>query len=108
LGRVRNGGLTAKHDLSGASERLRHAVDRAAARAGTQCIQFEVRGSVLYPSNDERRVLIARLVDLENIHRDAVRQFLSGNRTLDGGQGTMTCAGELIRCDAAVSVGLND
>ncbi|MEO6598648.1 MAG: hypothetical protein ABIQ16_02165 [Polyangiaceae bacterium] len=76
--------------MSAASESLCHAVYRAAARTGAQGIQFEVRGAVFYPSDDDRRVPIARLVDLENIHRDTARQFLNRDRTLDRGEGTMT------------------
>ena len=98
-----SGREAAKHDLRGTGGALAHSVDRFATWTGTESIQLEVRSTVLYPSHDHR-VLTARFVDLENIHRDALRQLLSGYSTLNRSEGTMIGTRQLVRGNAVGSV----
>jgi len=61
---------------------LTDAVHGFTAGASSESIQFKVRRAVFYPSHDHRGLLAAVLVDLENIHCNAVSKFLCGDGSL--------------------------
>lgn len=52
---------------------------------------------MLYPSDDDRGVLTAVLVDLENIHGNTVSKFFCCYRALRGSKRTVIGTRQLIR-----------
>ena len=63
---------------------------------------------MLYPGDDHRRLGTARLIDLENIHGDALGELFGSNRALGGRKGPVACSGKLIRGNAIPRIRLND
>jgi hypothetical protein len=59
---------------------------------------------MLYPRHNHRRLLAAALADLENIHRNALRELLGCDRALHGREWTMVGTRELIRGNAVARV----
>jgi len=76
---------------------LTDAVHGSTAGASAESIQFEIWRAVLYPSDYHRGLLAAVLVELENIHCNAVSKFLRGHRSLCRGQRAMVGTRKLIR-----------
>lgn len=87
---------TTKHDLRGTCTALADTVDGFAAWARTESIQFEIWCPVLEPSHDHGGLLTTVLVDLENIHSDALSEFLRRNRALHRCERAVVGAGQLI------------
>ena len=101
--------MATKHDLRRTFRRLRDTVHGAAARPRPQRIELEIRCAVFDPRDDDGCVFAGLyLIDLKYVDGNAVREFLSRDRSLSRRERPMACAGQLARAHALAGVGLYD